>query len=415
MSTKLPAPDRATNDRRFWNEAAQTMPRDQLRVLQLERLREAVERAYTQTGFFRRRFDDAGVGPNDIASLDDLARLPRFQKQALRESEAEHPPIGDYRASGLRGAVRLAMSTGTTGRPTFTLWTQHDLALECELGARMQWRLGIRPGMVVVNAHPGYLNGGQAFISALYESMGCLSISLGPPDSVDAAEAALRAIEHIPVDHWGFFPAALHRFREAAERIGYQGELPEPEEIGPTYQHDRISAGQECVGFLGSACSPGKGAHLAEDYAIVEALDPATGAAVPDGQRGTFVITSLGRDNPMIRYDMEDIIRIDPEPCDCGETSRRAFWEGRAKDIVEVQGRWVLPIDVWSEVPADAEFALVRPSTPTDTLTVRIEGAPAADLADRLSAAIGVPTVVEVVADGTLPRSAYKAQRVVDE
>jgi phenylacetate-CoA ligase len=409
------APERSTDDRRYWNEQAQTMPRERLQALQLERLQEAVERAYNGAGFFRRRFDDAGIGPSDIASLDDLTRLPRFQKQALRENEAEHPPIGDYRSSGLRGAVRLAMSTGTTGRPTFTLWTKHDLDLECELGARMQWRLGIRPGMIVANAHPGYLNGGQAFISALYEAMGCLSISLGPPESVEAAENALRAIEHIPVDHWGLFPAALHRFREAAVRIGYQGELPEPEEIGPTYQHDRISAGQECVGFLGSACSPGKGAHLAEDYAIVEALDPTTGAPKPDDERGTFVITSLGRDNPMIRYDMEDIIRVTAAPCDCGETSRRAFWEGRAKDIVEVQGKWILPIDVWSKVAADAEFVLVRPSIPSETLTVRIEGTPDPDLAERLTTSTGVPVVVEIVEDGSLPRSSYKAQRVIDE
>jgi phenylacetate-CoA ligase len=404
-----------TTDRRFWNEDAQTMPREQLRALQEERLRAAVARAYEGAGFFRRRFDAAGVGPADITTLDDLPKLPSFRKQELRESEAEHPPVGDYRASGLRGAIRLAMSTGTTGRPTFSLWTQHDLALECELGARMQWRLGTRPGDIVVNAHPGYLNGGQAFISSLYENMGCLSISLGPPDSVDAAEAALRAIEHIPVDRWGLFPAALHRFREAAARIGYQGQLPDAEEVGPTYQYDRISAGQECVGFLGSACSPGKGSHLAEDYAIVEALHPETGVAVPDGERGYFVVTSLGRDNPMIRYDMEDVIRIEPTMCDCGETSRRAFWEGRGKDIVEVQGQWVLPIDVWKEVPADAEFVLVRPSTPSDHLTVRLEGKHATDLSDRLEAAIGVPVTIETVADDTLPRSSYKAQRVIDE
>ncbi len=403
-----------TTERRFWNEEAQTMPRDRLRALQDERVREAVARA-VEARFFARRFEEAGVSPDDVKSVDDLAAVPRFQKPALRESEAEHPPVGDYRVVGLRGAIRLAMSTGTTGRPTFTLWTQNDLALECELGARQQWRLGMRPGMIVANAHPGYLNGGQAFISALYENMGCLSISLGPPESVEAAEKALRAIEHIPVDHWGLFPAALHRFREAAERIGYQGKLPEPEQIGPTYQYDRISAGQDCVGFLGSSCSPGKGAHLAEDYAIVEAVDPVSGDPVQDGERGYFVVTSLGRDNPMIRYDMEDVIRIEPALCDCGETSRRAFWEGRAKEIVEVGGKWVLPIDVWKELPADAEYALVRPSTPSDTLTVRVEGEPAADLAERLESSIGVPTTVEPVPVGTFPRASYKVERVVDE
>jgi phenylacetate-CoA ligase len=404
------------DDRRFWNEEAQTMPREKIRALQSERLREAVTRAYEGAGFFQRRFDAAGVKPADIDTVDDLPKLPTFRKQELRTSEAEHPPIGDYRVRGLHdGAIRLAMSTGTTGRPTFTLWTKHDLDLECELGARMQWRLGMRPGMVVVNSHPGYLNGGQAFISSLYEHMGCMSISLGPPESVDAAEKALRAIEHIPVDHWGLFPAALARFREAAERMDYPGKLPEPEEIGPTYQYDRISAGQDCVGFLGSACRPGAGAHLAEDWAIVEALDPQTGASVPDGERGYFTVTSLGRDNPMIRYDMEDVIRIEPALCDCGETSRRAFWEGRGKEIVEIAGKWVLPIDVWKELPADAEFVLVRRAAPMDRLTVRVEGAPAPDLADRVSASIGVPVDVEAIEPGSLPRSAYKSERVVDE
>lgn len=401
-------------DRKFWNEDVQTMPRDQLRALQDERVAEAVARA-SEAPFFARRFADAGVDPDDITSVGDLAKIPRFQKAALRESEAEHPPVGDYRVTGLNGAIRLAMSTGTTGRPTFTLWTQKDLDLECELGARQQWRAGIRPGMVVVNAHPGYMNGGQAFVSALYESMGCLSISLGPPDSVEAAEKSLRAIEHIPVDHWGLFPAALHRFREAAEKIGYTGDLPEPEAIGPTYQYDRISAGQDCVGFLGSACSPGKGAHLAEDYAIVESVDPATGEEVPDGERGFFVVTSLGRDNPMIRYDMEDIVRIESAPCDCGETSRRAFWEGRGKDIVEVAGQWVLPVDVWKELPADAEYMLVRPATPGDVLTVRVEGEVAGDLAERLESSIGVPAKVENVPEGTFPRASYKSVRVLDE
>ncbi len=80
-----------------------------------------------------------------------------------------------------------------------------------------------------------------------------------------------------------------------------------------------------------------------------------------------------------------------------------------------MQGKWVLPIDVWSQVPADAEFVLVRPSKPSDRLTVRIEGTPTPDLTERLEATIGVPVTVEIAPDGSLPRSAYKAQRVVDD
>jgi phenylacetate-CoA ligase len=400
--------------RRCWDEEAQTMPRADLRLVQEERLREALTRVWDEAPFYRRRFEAAGVAPDDVKTLDDLPRIPVFRKDDLRRNEAEHPPIGDYRCVGLSGSVRLATSTGTTGRPTFTLWTAGDLRLDYELAARAHWRAGLRPGDVVVTAHPGYLNGGQAMTAGAYEHMGILPISVGPPESTEHAERVLRTIEDLPVDHWRLFPAALARFREAAERIGSGVRLPEAEDVGPASQHEKLSAGQECVSYLGSACAPGRGAHIAEDYAIVEILDPASGQPVPDGARGSLVVTSLGRDNPMIRYDLEDVVRVDATPCPCGETSRRGFYEGRVKDLVPVAGRTLLPIDVWWELPADAEFALVR-RPGAERLTVRVEGPCAADLPDRLMQRCGVPVEVESVEPASLARSGYKSVRVVDE
>jgi phenylacetate-CoA ligase len=122
--------------RRWWDEAAQTMPPSELRLVQEERLRDAVSRVWEAAPFFRRRFEAAGVAPDDIKTLEDLLRLPTFRKNDLRRNEAECPPIGDYRCVGLSGSVRLATSTGTTGRPTFTLWTAADLRLDYELAAR---------------------------------------------------------------------------------------------------------------------------------------------------------------------------------------------------------------------------------------------------------------------------------------
>lgn len=402
-----------THEARHWNPDAQTMARSDLDKLRTERLREAVARG-REAPFFRARLDAAGVGPADISAPEDVRLLPTFAKADLRADEEAVPPIGSYRARGLAHAVRLAMSSGTTGRPTAAIWTRHDLDIECELSARNHYRLGIRSGMVVVGAHPGYLNGGQSLQQAAYEHMGCLLISIGPPDSAEAAERALRSIRDIPVDRWQLFPAALYRLREAAARIGYTG-LPEPEAIGPLTQYDKISAGMECVAYLGSTCGRSGGAHLAEDYAIVEALDPDTGEPVPDGRRGRMVVTSLDRDNPMLRYDLEDVIRIESAPCPCGESSRRGFWEGRAKDVVRVGEHAVLPIDVWRELPSDAEFVLVRPKRRADRLAVRIEGERDRAAEDRLNQTVGVPVDVEWVAVGTFPRAAYKSQRVVDE
>jgi phenylacetate-CoA ligase len=373
-----------------------------------------VQRAWDGSGFFRRRFEDAGVRPDGIRTLDDLPRLPVFRKADLRRNEAEHPPIGDYRCVGLQGSVRLATSTGTTGRPTFALWTAHDLRLDYELAARAHWRAGLRPGQIVVTAHPGYLNGGQAMTAGAYEHMGMLPISVGPPESLEQALRVLGTIEHLPIDHWRLFPAALTRFREAAAQNGTRVRLPEAEAGGPAAQHEKLSAGQECVSYLGSACAAARGCHIAEDHAIVEVVDVDSGEPLAGGRRGSLVVTSLGRDNPMIRYDLEDVVRVESDPCVCGETSRRGFFEGRVRDLVPVAGRRILPIDVWWEVAPNAEFVLVR-RRDARRLTVRVEGGTPPDVAERLQARCGVPVDVEILEPGTLARSGYKSVRVVDE
>jgi phenylacetate-CoA ligase len=402
----------ASAEQPFWNAEAQTMAVVQRRKLQATRLRDSVGLA-GGAPFFSRRLAAAGVRPDDIDSVDDLHRIPVITKNDLRRSESECPPLGDYRVRPLASAVRIGMSSGTTGKPTTMLWTKHDLDIECELSARNHYRMGIRPGMVIVGAHPGYLNGGQSLQQASYDYMGCLLVSIGPPESPEAAERSLQAISGLPVDHWQLFPAALQRLQEAARRIGFAG-LPSPEAGRAESQYDKISAGQECVAYLGSACGQSPGAHLAEDLAIVEVLDVHTGEPVEEGKRGQLVVTSLNRDNPMLRYNVEDIVRIDSSPCPCGETTRRGFFEGRTKDIVRVGGHAILPVDVAKALPAGVEFVMQRHAAPTDRLHVRIEGSPSGETRERISATVGVPVDVDWVAAGTLPRAAYKAQRVID-
>jgi phenylacetate-CoA ligase len=242
-------------------------------------------------------------------------------------------------------------------------------------------------------------------------------VSIGPPADDDEVIRALRTIEDLPITNWTLLPAAAARLRDVAARIGWKGALPPVEAMTPARQWSAISAGLECIGTLGSTCDAAamRGAHIAEDYAVVEVLDPRTYEPVPDGRRGTFVCTSLGRDNPTLRYDLQDVIRIDSTPCTCGETSRRAFYDGRLQDVVDVQGKWILPIDVWVALPLGVEYFLVRRGPSADVLELRIEGIPDSDLVDRLTAELGVPVTVEWVPEGSLPRAAYKAARVVDE
>jgi phenylacetate-CoA ligase len=142
-------------------------------------------------------------------------------------------------------------------------------------------------------------------------------------------------------------------------------------------------------------------------------LDAHTGAAVAEGQRGQLVVTSLNRDNPMLRYNVEDIVRVESAPCPCGETTRRGFFEGRTKDVVSVGDRAILPIDVAKALPAGTEFVILRHSSPTDELHVRIEGPVDGVNPDRIAVTAGVPVDIEWVDVGELPRAAYKSARVV--
>ena len=413
--------------RSFWRAQVQTLPRAELRALQEERLRALIARIWQQPiAFFRSKLESAGIGPDDIKSLDDLARLPRTTKQDLRDDEAARPPFGTYRGAPISECVRLSTSTGTTGRPTVTFFTSRDLAVDYDAACRMFQRLGYKPGEVVTHAHPGGLNGGASLLGGALEAFGCLNVGVGPPASRADAERAIALWRELKPDHYEMFGPALHTFWETAVSMGLDPardlNMPPPADLPP---YRTASAGMECFPFLGSACAHDRGAHVCEDEAIVEAVDPVSGEPVRDGARGSLVVTTLTKDNALLRYDLQDIVRLERDACACGETHLRAFWEGRAADIVRAAGREVLPNDVWNalrDMPEVAEpaleFQLVRTPS-TETLHVRVEAAEPDETLQRavrarLERFLKVPVDVEVLAAGALPRPSYKPLRVID-
>jgi phenylacetate-CoA ligase len=412
----------------FWRPDVQTLPREQIRALQEERLRALIRRVFDQpVPFFKRLLEGAGLGPDDVKTLDDLRRVPRITKQDLRDSEAEHPPLGDYRGGTVADAVRLSTSTGTTGRPTISLFTAKDLAVDYDTACRSFARQGYRTTDVITHAHPAGLNGGAALLGGAIEAYGALNVPVGPPMTKADAERAIALWRELRPNRYEMFGPALHTFWETAKEMG----LDPAKDLGMSPPADlppwrTISAGLECFAFLGSACEEWNGAHVCEDEVIVESIDPASGDAVPDGERGHLVVTSLTKDNFLLRYDLEDLVRLDRSPCPCGETHLRALWDGRAKDEVTASGKGFLPMDVFvvlreiEEVsrPA-AEYQLVRTSD-TTALKVRVEAPQPADaLRTRLHAMLeqrlGVPVNLELLASGALPRPAYKPMPVVDE
>jgi phenylacetate-CoA ligase len=414
----------------FWDPEAQTMLREARRKLQDERVRELVRRAL-DVPLFAQKLKSAGItNAGDVRGAGDLGRIPTTNKDDLRASEAEHPPIGDYRFTKLNDAVRIAQSTGTTGTPTNSIFTKKDLFIEYESSARGLWRRGHRPGMIATHAHPAYLYGGGAMVSGAYEYFGLVNLWVPPPDSDELAEKGLRAWMRFKPDipFQGF---SMGRYLEVAAKLGLDPQkdlgLPERRHGAMLARMPLMTAGLECYSYLGGMCGKSPGAHLNEDWAIVQAVDPETGREVEDGQWGTLVVTTLDRDNGLLRYDLEEACAIDRAECPCGETTIRGFWGGRFRDLLASQGKrfqaWELEralAKVEAVTKPSLEWVVVRPKDAGAPLAVRVEceGANASDVAARceaeVRALVGVTAKVEVVARGALPRSGYKATRIVD-
>ena len=158
------------------------MPRERIAALQLERLQALLTRIWERPiPFFRRKLEAAKLTPRDIRSLDDLRAIPTTVKDDLRASEAEHPPLGDYRGSTLDECVRIGCSTGTSGKPTLIFWTRTDQAVDLEAVCRGRWRWGLRPGSSLAHGHPfGQYGGGISFSKGI-EALGLLNVPCAPP------------------------------------------------------------------------------------------------------------------------------------------------------------------------------------------------------------------------------------------
>jgi phenylacetate-CoA ligase len=411
------------------------MAPDARRRLQDDRVRTLVQAVFDRpVPLFKRKLESAGItSPDDIKGVDDLEHVPLTVKQDLRASEAEAPPFGEYRFTDPRACVRLGTSTGTTGTPTIALWTRHDIWLEYESAARTWWRMGYRPGMIATHAHPAYLYGGGIMLSGAYEYFGLLNIWVPPPDTDELAEQGLRFWMRVTPDI-PFMGFSTGRFFEVADKLGI-----DPKDAGLEFKAmpgfgmgkglPLMTAGAECYAYLGGACGELPGAHLHEDWAVVQAVDPATGKDVPDGEWGNLTVTTLGRDNGLLRYDLEEAAAILREPCPCGETSVRGLWGGRFKDLLASQGKRFQVTELEGalrKVPEinepTLEYVVVKPARDDAPLVLRVECDVEPDGADdvrrRCAAAVreqlGIATEIEVLARDSLPRSGYKVARVVD-
>jgi phenylacetate-CoA ligase len=426
----------------LWNREAETLPRERLEALQIERLRQTVGRLLAGVPPMRERLLAAGVRvPDDIHSLDDLARLPFTHKTDLRE----HYPFGML-AVPREQVVRIHASSGTRGKPTVVGYTRADLGVWSEVMARTLAMAGVEPGMVVHNAYGyGLFTGGLGFHMGA-ERMGCTVV----PMSGGMSQRQVLLLEDLGGEVLGCTPSyALSIAQTLAEngigldrlklKVGCFGAEPWTEAMRHELERQlglkalNVYGLSEIVGpGVSSECIEVRdGAHVQEDHFLVEVVEPDTGRLLAPGQEGELVFTTLTKEAlPMLRYRTGDISSVDQTPCECGRTlARMSRVRGRYDDMLIIRGVNLYPSEVErvllgvAGVAPHYQLVVDRPGV-MDELTVLCEAADEsiaeqAGLADRIQRALrestGLSMHIHLQARGSVPRSEGKAVRVVDK
>jgi phenylacetate-CoA ligase len=423
----------------YFEREAETMPRERLARLQLRRLRATLQNAYAHVPLHRRRMDAAGLKPADLRSLEDLRALPFTLKSDLREGY----PFGLF-ARPRETLARLHASSGTTGKPTVVGYTAQDLATWASLMARSLACAGARPGDLIHNAY-GYglftgglgahygaerlgatvvpMSGGQTERQvALLRDFGARVLCATPSYALNIAEVA----EHEGID-----------LRQGALAIGIFGAEPWSEAMRREIE---ARLGLKAIDVYGLSeimgpgvaveCEAQDGLHGWEDHFLFEVIDPDDGHALPEGEAGELVITTLSKQAlPMIRYRTRDITRLSAARCACGRTHLRLKRiTGRNDDMLIIRGVNVYPSQIEAVLvglPGIAphyQLVLERRGS-LDELTVEVEAAGDDALAypeiearvkHHIKSLVGVSAAVVAKRPGEVPRSQGKAVRVRD-
>ena len=427
----------------FFNEKMETMTRAEIEALQLERL-QATVRHCMNSPFYKKRFQEAGITPEDIKSLDDIRRIPFTTKQDLRDTY----PFG-MASVPLRECTRLHSSSGTTGTPTVILHTRKDLEEWAAQVARNLWMVGLRPDDVFQNSSGyGMFTGGLGFQYGA-ERLGMLTVPA-------AAGNSLRQIKFIT----DFGTTALHAVPSYVTRlyevmrsidvdprrdtklkvlaIGAEPHSEEQrrriEEMMGVKAYNSFGMSEMCGPGVGYECQEQSGLHFWEDYYIVEIVNPETLEPVPDGEIGELVLTTLCREAmPLLRYRTRDLTRVLGRSCPCGRNHVRIDrMRGRSDDMMVLRGVNIFPIQIekilmnFSELASNYLITLTTDKE-NDNMLVEVELEELftddfhrlQELTKRIQRALKdeilLTPVVKLLPKGTLPVSDGKAVRVVDK
>jgi phenylacetate-CoA ligase len=428
---------------RIWDQANECLDRQELAVLQLERLRSTVQRVFERVPCYQDKFSLLGLQAGDISSLSDLAKLPFTTKEDLRLNY----PYGMF-AVPLKEVVRIHSSSGTTGKPTVVGYSRQDLQTWTELVARFMTAAGVTEEDIVHIAFGYGLFTGAFGLHYGAERIGAsvIPMSSGNTDKqlmimhdyrstalVCTPSYALTMADRLA--RQGTDPASL------ALRVGLFGAEPWSEEMRREIETRMQIIATDNYG-LSEVMGPGVageclyrcGMHIWEDHFIPEIIDPETGEVLPEGSIGELVLTSISKEAfPMLRYRTRDITRLDYSRCECGRTHvRMQKTMGRSDDMLIIKGVNVFPSQI-EEVLFQVEGCephyqlVIERLGNMDVLEVQVEvnekiffdemkkqRAFVERVEKRLAGTLGVGAKVKLVEPTSMPRHEGKANRIID-
>lgn len=427
----------------YFNPEIETMTRAEIEALQLERLQSTVKHCMNSE-FYKKRFEEVGLKPDDIKSLDDIRKIPFTTKQDLRDTY----PFG-MASVPLEQCTRLHSSSGTTGNPTVILHTDTDIDEWANQVARNLWMVGLRPTDVFQNSSGyGMFTGGLGFQNGA-EKLGMLTIPAAAGNSLrqikfikDFGTTAIHAVPSYltrlkeVMDQEGVDPRRDTKLRVFA--IGAEPHSEEQrkriEEMFGVKAYNSFGMSEMCGPGVGFECKEQNGLHFWEDYYIVEIVDPETLEPVPDGEIGELVLTSIRREAmPLLRYRTRDLTRVLGRSCPCGRNHIRIDrMKGRSDDMMVLKGVNIFPIQIEKilmQFPELASNYLITLTTDSDndnmTVEVELEELFTDDytrlqqltktIQRALKDEILLTPYVKLVPKGSLPQSDGKAVRVIDK
>ena len=432
----------AMSDSPFFHPEWETLSRSGIEALQSERL-QATVRHCMDSPFYKRRFAECGLTPDDIRTPSDLYKIPFTTKQDLRDTY----PFG-IAAVPLERCVRLHSSSGTTGNPTVILHTARDLDQWAEAVARCLWMVGCRPDDVFQNTSGyGMFTGGLGFQYGA-EKLGMLTVPAAAGNTLrqlkfftDFGTTVVHAIPSYAgrlyevMCQQGIDPRRDTKLRTLV--IGAEPHSEDTrrriEEMLGVKAYNSFGMSEMCGPGVAFECPEQNGMHIWEDYYIVEIVDPDTLEPVPDGEVGELVLTTINREAmPLLRYRTRDLTRILPGECPCGRVHKRLDrTKGRSDDMIILKGVNIFPIQIETVLMKYPELAsdyLITLETrdDNDSMTVEVEFMEEylddyaklqtleREITRRLRDEILITPRVRLVPKGSLPVSEGKAVRVKD-